>query len=96
MKQQFRLDNDLDLQFKTGQQSLTTANLGSSGSNTYSLCASQVTYNVLDNLKVNFAIQQKLFNNAYANQAINQTGNYYSIQISLGAGRRPSDAYPRD
>jgi hypothetical protein len=84
VKQQFRLDNDLDLQFKTGSQTLSTANLPNSGSNSYSL-RDQVTYNVLDNLKVNFALQQKLYNNSYANQAINQTGNYYSIQISLGA-----------
>jgi len=84
VKQQFRLDNDLDMQFKTGSQSLSTANLPNSGNDTYSL-RDQVTYNVLDNLKVNFALQQKLYNNTYASQAINQTGNYYSIQISLGA-----------
>ena len=84
VKQQFRLDNDLDMQFKSGQQHLTSANLPDSGSDLYSL-RNQVTYNVLDNLKVDFAIQQKLYNNHYANQAINQTGNYYSIQLSLGA-----------
>jgi len=83
VKQAFRLDNDLDLQFKSGTQTLSNATLPQSGSNTYAL-RNQLSYNVLDNVKINFGIEQRLYNNLYANDAINQSGNYYSFKISLG------------
>lgn len=83
VKQTFRLDNDLDMQFKTGAQTLSTANLPQTGSNTYTL-RDQLSYNVLDNVKINLGIEQSLYNNLYANNAINQAGNYYSFKLSLG------------
>jgi hypothetical protein len=83
VKQVFRLDNDLNMQIKSGRQTVTNANLQGSGSKTYSL-RNQLSYNVLDNVKVNFGLEQRLYNNDYANEAINQVGNQYTIKLSLG------------
>jgi hypothetical protein len=83
VKQAFRLDNDLDMQFKVGTQALSNANLPQSGSNTYIL-RDQLSYNVLDNVKLNFGLEQHLYQNLYASSAINQAGNYYSFKLSLG------------
>jgi hypothetical protein len=83
VKQNFRLDNDFNIVMRRDKQNLTTANLPETGTDIYGL-RNQIGYNVLDNVKMNFIVDQQYYHNVQGEQAINRTGDYYQIKLELG------------
>jgi hypothetical protein len=83
IRQNFRLDNDLWADYVRRAQKGNNATQSESGSDTYGL-RNQLSYNVLDNVKLNFILEQKLYNDASSQKALNTSGDYYSIKFELG------------
>lgn len=83
IRQSFRLDNDLSLAMRREKQQVTSQALPESGSDTYTML-NQLGYDVMDNVKMKFSVEQRFFNALNAQQAVNLGGNYYSIALKLG------------
>jgi hypothetical protein len=83
LKQAIRLDNDLHVTLTQSSQYGSEAVLPTTGSQLYTLI-NTLSYNVLDNVKINFSLEQDLLNDPYANDAINQPAGYYELKLSLG------------
>ena len=83
IRQDFRLDNDLSAQYRRDSQNLTTASQGATGSDLYTL-TNRLGYNVLDNVKLNFTLEQKLYSDINSQSVVNRSGDYYSIKFELG------------
>ncbi len=84
LSQALRFDNKLTATINDAYQNGTAANLENTASDLYTLVNS-ISYNVLQNVRINFSFEQDFMMDPYANQAINQPGGYYSIKASLGA-----------
>jgi hypothetical protein len=83
LTQAVRFDNDFHVAITQSHQDATTSTLEDTASYLYTL-VNQLSYNVLDNVKVNFSLEQNYDDDPYASQAVNQPGGYYSLKISLG------------
>jgi len=84
LTQALRFDNNLTAVLTSSNQNATEATLENTASNLYTL-NNTVSYNVLDNVKANFSIEQDYMVDPYASEAINEPGGYYSLKVSLGA-----------
>ena len=90
IKQNFRLDNDLDAQYRRDTQTTNTSALPATDTDLYSL-RNQLGYNVLDNVTLNFVLTQTLFQDKSTlvdGQALAQNRDYYSIKVELGLEAR--------
>jgi hypothetical protein len=84
IKQNFRLDNDLTASLRRDSQNATNNTLPDTGSDVYEL-VNTLGYDVLDNVKMNFSIDEKLFNSLTAGQDLRAgSGSYYSFTLKLG------------
>ncbi|MGH7441680.1 MAG: hypothetical protein ACREKE_03285, partial [bacterium] len=84
LAQTVRLDNNLQATINDSYQNATSATLQSTASNLFTL-TNTVAYNVLQNVQADLSLEQDYMQDPNAAQAINQTGGYYSIKVTLGA-----------
>jgi hypothetical protein len=84
IKQNFRLDNRLTASLRRETQGVLLNQPTESGSDTYTLL-NQVGWDLLENVKTNFTLEQKYFHDIFATSNVaNQSSDYYTIQVKLG------------
>ena len=90
IRQKFRLDNDVGVVYQRNSQSANSSLLPATSTDLYSL-RNQVSYNVLDNVTLNFILTQQVFqdNSTLATgQALVANRSFYSIKIEMGLEAR--------
>jgi hypothetical protein len=90
IRQNFRLDNDFGVVYRRDSQSANTAVLPAVSTDLYSL-RNQLGYNVLDNVTLNFILDQKLFQDKSTlsnGQPLAESRDYYAIKFELGLEAR--------
>jgi hypothetical protein len=90
IRQNFRLDNDLDMIFRRDSQSANSSVLPAVSQDTYSL-RNQLGYNVLDNVTLNFILDQKIFQDKSTldgGRPLAESRDFYAIKFELGLEAR--------
>jgi hypothetical protein len=88
--QNFRLDNDFNAAFQDGKQDGNVGIPRSTSTQTYSM-RNQLGYNVLDNVTLNFTLNQTVFKDGSTltgGQVLADNRDYYAIKIEMGLEAR--------
>jgi hypothetical protein len=90
IRQNFRLDNDLGVVYTRNSQDASSGVLPAVSTDLYSL-RNQLGYNVLDNVTLNFILDQRLFQDHSTladGQPLAESRDYYAIKFELGLEAR--------